>query len=82
MTSVLAEALVLAFSGAVIGAGTAWMAFNGNFHAAGGLVFRLAVTPTLVAVGIGFACTLGFLGGLFPAIRAARLPVATLLRGT
>ena len=82
VASVLVEALVLAFSGAVIGAGTAWLAFNGNFHAAGGLVFRLAVTPTLVAMGVGFACTLGFLGGLFPAIRAARLPVAAVLRGT
>jgi putative ABC transport system permease protein len=82
VASILAEALVLAFSGAVIGAGIAWLAFNGNFHAAGGLVFRLAVTPTLIALGVGLACTLGFLGGLFPAIRAARLPVATVLRGT
>ena len=51
-------------------------------RAAGGLVFRLAVTPTLVALGVGLACTLGFVGGLFPAIRAARLPVAAVLRGS
>lgn len=79
--SVLTEALLLALLGAVIGAATAWIAFNGNFHSVGGLVFRLAVTPGLVALGVGFACALGFIGGLFPAIRAVRLPVTTALRG-
>jgi putative ABC transport system permease protein len=82
LASVLAESLVLAVSGAVIGAIAAWIAFNGNLHAIGGLVFRLTVTPSLVALGIGFAFTLGFIGGLFPAIRAARLPVADALRAT
>jgi putative ABC transport system permease protein len=82
VASVLVESLVLAFSGAAIGAIAAWIAFNGDLHAAGGLVFRLAVTPSLVGLGIGFACTLGFVGGLFPAIRAARLPVAAALRAT
>jgi putative ABC transport system permease protein len=82
IASVLAESLLLAVSGAMIGALVAWVAFNGNFHAVGGLVFRLAVTPGLVGLGIGFAFTLGFLGGLFPAIRAARLPVADALRTT
>jgi putative ABC transport system permease protein len=82
IASVLAESLLLAVSGAMIGALVAWVAFNGNFHAVGGLVFRLAVTPGLVGLGIGLAFTLGFLGGLFPAIRAARLPVADALRTT
>jgi putative ABC transport system permease protein len=82
VVSVLAESLLLAVSGAAIGAIAAWIAFNGNFHAVGGLVFRLAVTPSLVGLGIGFAFTLGFVGGLFPAIRAARLPVADALRAT
>ena len=80
--SVLAESLLLAVSGAAIGAVVAWILFNGNLHAVGGLVFRLAVTPSLVALGLGFAFTLGFVGGLFPAIRAARLPVAQALRAT
>jgi DNA-binding XRE family transcriptional regulator len=79
---VLAESLVLAVSGAAIGSIAAWIAFNGNLHAVGGLVFRLAVTPSLVGLGIGFAFTLGFVGGLFPAIRAASLPVADALRPT
>jgi putative ABC transport system permease protein len=82
VASVMAESALLAVSGAVIGAAAAWIAFNGDLHAAGGLVFRLAVTPNLVALGIGFALTLGIVGGLFPAIRAARLPVAEALRAT
>jgi putative ABC transport system permease protein len=82
VASVLAESLVLAFSGAVIGAIVAWIAFNGDLHSAGGLVFRLAVTPGLVGLGIGFASILGFVGGLFPAIRAASLPIAAALRAT
>lgn len=82
VVSVLAESLVLAVSGAAIGAVVAWIVFNGNLHTVGGLVFRLAVTPSLVALGLGFAFTLGFVGGLFPAIRAASLPVADALRTT
>ena len=80
--SVLAESLVLAIFGAAIGAIAAWVAFNGNLHAVGGLVFKLTVTPGLVGLGLGFAFTLGFVGGLFPAIRAASLPVADALRAT
>jgi putative ABC transport system permease protein len=82
VASVLIEALFLAALGALIGASAAWIAFNGNLHAAGGLVFRLAVTPGLAGLGISFACALGLVGGLFPAIRAARVPVATALRAT
>ena len=82
VASVLAESLVLAISGAAIGAVGAWIAFNGDLHSAGGLVFRLAVTPGLLGVGIGFAFALGFVGGVFPAIRAASLPVADALRAT
>lgn len=56
--------------------------FDATTHTVGGLVFRLAVTPSLIALGIGFAFALGFVGGLFPAIRAASLPVADALRAT
>lgn len=78
--SVLLEALLLSLLGAAIGALLAWLAFNGNLHAAGSLVFRLTVTPQLAALGIAFACAVGLLGGLFPALRAARVPVAVALR--
>jgi putative ABC transport system permease protein len=82
VASVLAEALLLAVAGAAIGAAVAWLAFNGNQHMFGSLVFTLAVTPALVGLGAAFACALGIFGGLFPAIRAARRPVAMALRAT
>jgi len=80
LTSVLAEALVLSLLGAALGAFAAWAAFNGNPHAAGSLVFRLSVTPALIIQGMAFSCALGLIGGLFPALRAARLPIAVALR--
>jgi putative ABC transport system permease protein len=82
VASVLAEALLLSVLGAAIGAAAAWFAFNGNLHAAGSLVFTLSVTPALVGEGIGLACVLGLFGGLFPALRAARIPVAVALRAS
>lgn len=85
--SVLAEALLLALIGGVIGAAIAWLFFNGHQvstsaggNAAGHLIFALSVSPALIATGIVWACTIGLIGGLFPAVRAARLPVATALR--
>ena len=85
--SVLAEALLLAFIGGGIGAAIAWLFFNGHQvstsaggNAAGHLIFELSVSPALIALGIVWACSIGLIGGLFPAIRAARLPVATALR--
>ena len=83
--SVFVEALLLSLTGGVIGAAIAWIFFNGN--AANTLsgnftqvVFRLSVTPGLIALGITWAAVIGLIGGLFPAIRAARLPIATALR--
>jgi putative ABC transport system permease protein len=80
--SVLIESILLAALGAAIGAAVAWASFNGNLHSMGGTVIHLAVTATLAFGGIVFACCLGLVGGLFPAIRAARLPIATALRAT
>jgi putative ABC transport system permease protein len=85
--SVLAEALLLALIGGAIGAALAWLFFNGHQvstsaggAASGHLIFELSVSPALIALGIVWACTIGLIGGLFPAVRAARLPVATALR--
>jgi len=85
VTSILVESLLLSALGGVVGAALAWMFFNGNTVSTGGtaqgnLVFDLAVSPQLAFVGIIWACSIGFIGGLLPAIRAARLPVATALR--
>jgi putative ABC transport system permease protein len=85
--SVFVEALLLALSGAVLGALIAWFFFNGNAistttgNSPSQLTFSLNVTPQLIALGIGCALVIGVLGGLFPALRAARRPVAMALRG-
>jgi putative ABC transport system permease protein len=88
VVSVLVEALLLSVLGALLGASIAWLLFNGNALSTGGgefnsdVSFRLLVGPSLFAAGIVWACAIGFLGGLLPAIRAARLPVAVTLRPT
>jgi putative ABC transport system permease protein len=83
--SVLAEALLLAFIGGLIGSLLAWTFFDGFVASTGGgpngqLIFELSVSPALVVLGIIWAIVIGLIGGLFPAVRAARLPVATALR--
>ena len=84
VVSVLAEAMVLAVAGALLGAAIAWLLFSGNAITMGGgvssLVFEMRVTPALLGLGVALASVLGLAGGLFPAVRAARLPVATALR--
>ena len=44
------------------------------------LAFAFMITPSLLVEGVVFAMVMGVLGGFFPAVRAARLPVATALR--
>lgn len=85
LLSVMIEALVLALLGGVIGASLAWLFFNGHsVSTLGGafaqVVFKLTVTRTLILTGLVWACLIGLLGGLFPALRAARLPIAEALR--
>jgi putative ABC transport system permease protein len=83
--SVLVEALVLAIAGAIIGSLLAWVLFNGHVTSmspntmATQTVFALAVTPGLMGLGIVWALVIGGIGGLFPALRAARMPVAQVL---
>ena len=85
VVSVMIEALLLALGGAVLGALTAYLLFNNlsvstlgqNFTQ---VVFSFKVTPELVIRGLIIALLIGMLGGLLPALRAARLPVTTSLR--
>jgi putative ABC transport system permease protein len=77
---VLAEGMVLAIPSALLGAGIAWFLFNGNVVVAGGLSFHMTVTARLVLISLYWALAITLIGGLLPAIRAARLPVATGLR--
>ena len=80
--SVVAEAMLLAFSGALIGAGVAWLAFNGSQEAYFNNVFDLKVTPGLIELGMAWALAVALLGGLLPSIRAARLSIVDALRAT
>lgn len=86
IVSVMVESVALAAAGGLIGGMVAYLVFDGlkaatiNFQSFSQIAFEFAVTPRLLAVGIGLAVLLGFFGGLLPAIRAARLPIATALR--
>jgi putative ABC transport system permease protein len=86
LISVLAESLALAALGGILGGGTAYLAFNGyqtstmNFQTFSQVAFAFAVTRTLLIQGLSYALVMGLVGGLMPAIRASRLPIATALR--
>jgi putative ABC transport system permease protein len=87
VASVIIEALALSVLGALVGAAVAWVVFNGNtvstISGSSGLaqiVFHLHIGAALVTLGIVWACVVGLIGGLLPAIRAARIPVALALR--
>lgn len=85
VTSVLIEAAVLALIGGLIGAGLAAFFFNGNVVNTLGanfsqVVFRLEVDPDLIVLGLVWALAIGLLGGLLPALRAARMPIVDALR--
>ncbi|MGO9949179.1 MAG: ABC transporter permease [Steroidobacteraceae bacterium] len=82
MASTLSEAILLAIPGALIGSGLAWLFFNGRTASPFEFQFHLAVTPSLALMGIGWALCMGLIGGLMPAVRAARVPVTVALRGT
>jgi putative ABC transport system permease protein len=86
VVSVLAEALGLAAIGGVTGGVVAYVAFNGyqtstmNWQTFSQVAFAFAVTPALLMQGLAYALIMGFIGGLLPAIRAARLPISSALR--
>jgi putative ABC transport system permease protein len=79
VASVLIEILLLTVAGAVIGTALAWLAFDGRLAFSDYYIYPLTVGPRLIVLGIAIAATIGLVGGLFPAIRAARLPVAAAL---
>jgi len=85
VTAVMLETMLLALLGGVLGALIAWLVFNGytvstlgnNFSQ---VVFQFKVSPALAWTGLKWALGIGLVGGLFPALRAARLPVTEALR--
>ena len=83
------ESLALALVGGAAGAAAAYFAFDGfqaatmNWQTFSQVAFAFAVTPGSWSCAHPLGrVTIGLLGGLFPAIRAARLPIAAALRET
>jgi putative ABC transport system permease protein len=85
IVSVLLETMLLGLLGGLIGASLTWLIFNhytvstlgSNFSQ---VVFAFDVSPSLLWLGLKWALAIGFVGGLFPALRAARMPVTSGLR--
>jgi putative ABC transport system permease protein len=86
VASILIESLILALVGGIVGGGLAYVVFDGfraatiNFQSFSQVAFAFDVTPGLLVQGILYAALIGLVGGLLPAIRAARMPVAAALR--
>jgi putative ABC transport system permease protein len=86
VVSILVESLLLALVGGILGGGGAYLLFDGyqaatmNWQSFSQVAFAFQVTPGLLAQGMAWALGIGLIGGLFPALRAARLPVARALR--
>lgn len=85
LLSFVIESLLVAFVAGLLGVLLA-LPLNGRVAATGAvtsseLAFALRVTPPVMLAGLAFATMMGFLGGLLPAWRAARLPLISALRG-
>jgi putative ABC transport system permease protein len=80
VASVIAEALLLALLGAVVGLIVVLALFNGTVIVSDYYIYTLTIRPSLAALGTAWAVTIGILGGLVPAVRAARIRVASALR--
>jgi putative ABC transport system permease protein len=83
--SFFVESLIIAFVGGLVGC-IAALPVNGlttgtiNWQTFSHLAFAFRITPDLMALGMVFALLMGAVGGLPPAIRAARANVAHTLR--
>jgi len=84
--SFILESLFIAFLGGILGC-LAVLPMNGfttgtiNWQTFSHLAFAFRITPGLLVEGIVFALIMGLVGGVPPAVRAVRRPVAVALRG-
>jgi putative ABC transport system permease protein len=84
--SVLAESMLLALAGGIVGGLGAYAVFNGyqattlNWTSFTQVTFAFAVTPGILVMGLVWSLMMGLVGGLPPALRAARLPISSALR--
>jgi putative ABC transport system permease protein len=85
VSAFLAESVALAFVGGIIGCIIA-LPVHGlstgamNMTSFSELAFKFRITPALLGAGLLFSAVMGAVGGLLPALRAARIPVARALR--
>ena len=85
VVGVMLETMTLALVGGILGGLLAWLIFNNysvstlgsNFSQ---VVFAFKVSPALLWTGLKWALGIGLVGGLLPALRAARMPVTDALR--
>jgi putative ABC transport system permease protein len=88
IVSVLSESLLVCVLSGLVGGLVAYLAFDGyraatlNLSGFNEVAFAFQVTPALFIQGVVYAAVLGLLGGILPAWRAARLPVARAIRET
>ena len=86
VVSVMVEALLLALIGGLLGSVVVYLLYDGfssstlNVGSMSQVAFEFSITPRLLLIGLGSALLLGAIGGLLPALRAARLPVIAALR--
>ena len=85
IVSILLETMLLAVTGGAIGAAVSWAIFDGFTASTVGtnssqMVFAFKVSPALLWNGLKWALAIALIGGLFPAIRAARMPITAGLR--
>ena len=85
LVSFVVESALLGLAGGALGCLLAstlhgYSTGTSNLQTFSEVAFAFRITPTIVATSMGFALTMGVLGGLLPAVRAARLPIATAMR--
>ena len=86
VVSVMVEAMLLALVGGLLGSAVVYLLYDGfasstlNVGSLSQVAFEFSVTPRLLLIGLSSAFLLGAVGGLLPALRAARLPVVAALR--